>query len=88
MPSGFVRTSASPILAPLFVTTLSSSTKPVTERPYFGSSSCTEWPPHRRAPASSIFDCPPARISRRTPRSSAQGKQTRFIAANGSPPIA
>ncbi len=87
-PTGLVRTSASPTLAPALRTTSSSFTKPVTESPYLGSSSWTEWPPQSFAPDSSIFDWPPARISRRMPTSSEPGNPTRFSAVNGSPPIA
>ena len=52
MPRGFVRNSTSPALAPELVSTLSGWTKPVTARPYLGSSSRMLCPPVMRAPAS------------------------------------
>ena len=44
----------------------SGATRPVTDRPYFNSSSSTVWPPTRQTPASRRMLWPPARISRRT----------------------
>ena len=50
-PSAFVSIRTSPGRAPLFVRTLSGRTKPVTHRPYFGSSSKMLCPPAMTAPA-------------------------------------
>ena len=52
MPMGFVSSSTSPGLAPELVSTRSGWTKPVTARPYLGSSSRILWPPVMSAPAS------------------------------------
>ena len=52
IPKGLVSSSTSPGRAPELVSTLSGWTKPVTARPYFGSSSRMLWPPVMRAPAS------------------------------------
>ena len=52
MPMGFVSNSTSPGRAPELVSTRSGWTKPVTARPYLGSSSRMLWPPVMSAPAS------------------------------------
>ena len=52
MPMGLVKRSASPGFAPELVSIRSGWTKPVTARPYLGSSSRMLWPPVMRAPAS------------------------------------
>jgi len=89
VPRGFVRTSLSPGFAPLLEIIFSGWIMPVTERPYFISSSSTLCPPARTAPASLIFSMPPRRIFLRiSPESFFMGKPTRFMAVRGRPPMA
>ena len=88
VPTGFVRTSLSPSLAPAFVTTLLGCTRPVTDNPYFISLSSTEWPPIKRTPASFSLSVLPLIISSSIDRSSPAGKATIFMASFGIPPIA
>ena len=89
VPSGLVRMSLSPALAPLLRTTLAGWMVPVTESPYFSSWSSTLCPPTRTTPASRILSSPPAKICFKTEISIVfTGKQTMFIAVSGLPPIA
>lgn len=69
--------------------TRSESTAPDTARPYFSSSSLTLWPPAGAAPAASTWSRPPRKISW-SPQGGILpwGKQTMFMAAQGSPPMA
>ncbi len=87
-PNGFVRTKTSPGFAEEFFQTLSGCTIPSTDKPYFGSSSSTVWPPTSRHSASFILSAPPRRISVSTHGSRQLGKQTIFMAVSGTPPIA
>ena len=88
LPRGFVKINTSPGIDPEFVMTFSGCTNPVTESPYLGSSSSTEWPPIKSAPASFTLSAPPFSISPSIFISRYLGNPTMFIAITGFPPIA
>ena len=89
MPSAFVSTNACPARPRRLLNTSASATSPVTASPNFGSGSRTLCPPTTRAPARAHARAPPARIARSTARGSrSSGKNTRFSAHSGRPPIA
>ena len=89
VPNGFVRTNASPTLAPIFFHMAFSSISPVTTRPYLGSLSSTECPPTIGIPASFALSAPPCNISVSTLLGkSLIGNPTMFKAKEGVPPIA
>jgi hypothetical protein len=89
VPNGLVSISLSPALAPPLVTSRLGCTVPVTERPYFNSASIILCPPTSVTPASRSLSTPPLRISCKTEISrDSIGKQTKFMAVSGLPPIA
>ncbi len=88
VPSGFVRKSASPSLAPAFGQIASGCTVPTTASPYFGSSSRIVCPPARIAPAARTRSSAPASTSPRTSVGSSSGNAATESASSGAPPIA
>ena len=89
VPRGFVRTMASPGFAPRLCHIRSGWTRPVTERPNFGSLSLIVWPPMMQMPASFALSAAPAITSARNGRIfSSSGKAAMARAKSGSPPIA
>ena len=88
MPIGFVSSSTSPGLASELVSILSGCTKPVTARPYLGSSSCMLWPPVISAPASYTLSYPPFSSACTASMGIFSGMAIMFRQSLGSPPIA
>ena len=89
VPIGLVRTRWSPGRAAALVRIRFGWIRPVTDRPYFSSSSRTVCPPTRVAPASLILLKPPSRILRSDALSMLRaGKLHRFMAVSGRPPMA
>ena len=89
VPTGLVRISWSPGSTPRLEANRPGSTTPDTARPYFISASSTLCPPLGTAPASSTASLPPRSTSASTAMGSLDaGKQTMFMAAHGSPPMA
>src|SRR5215212_6404707 len=88
VPSGFVRKTASPGLAPFFGQIPSGCTVPTTARPYFGSASRIVWPPARRPPAARTCWSAAAKIAASISIGSSSGNAAIESASNGVPPIA
>ena len=89
VPSGLVSRSTSPGRAPLFNSTRSGCTRPVTDRPYLSSSSSMECPPTSSAPASRILASPPSTTWRNTLSAMVFTGQARmFMHNSGRPPMA
>ena len=88
VPKGLVIMTSSPTFEPKFLRILSGWTIPITDNPYFGSSSSTVWPPITTAPASITLSAPPLNISPKTSIDKQFGKHTIFKATVGFPPIA
>ena len=87
-PMALVRTRASPTLAPLLDQTSFFFMNPVTQSPYLGVGSAIVWPPAITAPLSLTLSIPPRRIWSMTEMGRHEGKQRRFMATLGSPPMA
>ncbi len=88
-PSGLVSTSVAPASTVELRISRSSSTKPVTAIPYFGSGSSIVWPPRMATPAAEATSAPPRRTSESNSRGRrSTGHPTRFSAIEGVAPIA
>src|SRR5207247_2586761 len=88
VPSGLERNTRSPARRPPLISTRSGWTRPVTQRPYFGSLSTTVWPPAMTPPASATFSAPPRKTSAMIALSMSRGKPATASANITSPPIA
>ena len=88
VPSGLVRKSASPGLAPFFGQMPFGCTVPTTASPYFGSASRIVWPPASRPPAARTCWSAAAKISASISIGSSSGKAAIESASSGVPPIA
>ena len=88
VPRGFVKKSRSPGRRPPLMRMRSGWTRPVTQRPYFGSLSTTVWPPAITPPASTTLSLPPRNTSAMIAFDISRGKPATASAKSTSPPIA